>query len=86
MVLSSKQSRVLQAIFAEPTPANIEWDEIVSLFQALGADCKKGSGSRLRVALGNRRATFHRPHPRKEAGRLMVKSVRRFLEEAGVKP
>jgi hypothetical protein len=29
---------------------------------------------------------FHRPHSRKEANKGAVKSVRRFLEAAGVKP
>jgi hypothetical protein len=29
---------------------------------------------------------FHRPHPRKETNKGAVKSVRSFLESAGVKP
>jgi hypothetical protein len=32
------------------------------------------------------RAVFHRPHPRKETDKGAIKSVRRFLEAAGVKP
>ncbi|MEW6501251.1 MAG: hexulose-6-phosphate isomerase, partial [Thermodesulfobacteriota bacterium] len=31
-------------------------------------------------------AVFHRPHPRKETDKGAVKSLRRFLENAGVKP
>ena len=29
---------------------------------------------------------FHRPHPRKETDKGAVKSVRKFLENAGVRP
>jgi hypothetical protein len=62
------------------------WQDIEALFIALGADVTEGSGSRVRVALNNVRAVFHRPHPQKEANKATVKSVRRFLETAGVKP
>jgi hypothetical protein len=82
--MNSKQKRTLDAIFEEPARANIDWKDIENLLSALGADLTEGRGSRLRVALNNVRASFHRPHPRKEAGRLMVRSVRRFLMEAGI--
>jgi hypothetical protein len=32
------------------------------------------------------RAVFHRPHPQKETDRGSVRSMRRFLSEAGVRP
>lgn len=32
------------------------------------------------------RAAFHRPHPQKETDNGAVKSMRRFLTEAGVTP
>ncbi len=53
---------------------------------ALGAELSEGRGSRLRVYFSGVRAVFHRPHPRKEGGRGAVKSLRRFLLEAGLKP
>jgi hypothetical protein len=40
----------------------------------------------VRIALQGVRAVFHRPHPRKEADRGTVASVRRLLTEAGIKP
>ena len=43
-------------------------------------------GSRVRKKLNNIRAVFHRPHPRKEVDKGSVASMRRFLENAGVKP
>jgi len=78
--------KTLEAIFEKPERANIPWRDIETLFSALGAEISEGSGSRARVALNKVRAVFHRPHPRKEASKAMVKSVRRFLEEAGVRP
>lgn len=84
--MRKKHRRTLDAIYAEPTLANIRWTDIEALFAALNADISEGKGSRVRVALQGRKAVFHRPHPQKETNRSMVKSVRRFLQEAGVKP
>jgi len=81
-----KHRKTLEAIFEKPERANIAWRDIESLFIALGAEISEGSGSRVRVALKDVRAVFHRPHPRKETNKGAVKSVRRFLEAAGVKP
>jgi hypothetical protein len=81
-----KHRRTLQAIFAQPVRANIAWSDIERLFIALGAEVTEGSGSRIRVVLNDVRAVFHRPHPRKETDKGTVKSVRRFLKEAGIKP
>jgi len=66
--------------------ANIPWKDIEALFIALEADISEGRGSRVRIALNNVRAVFHRPHPQKETDKGAVKSVRRFLEESGVSP
>ena len=46
----------------------------------------EGRGSRVRVALDGIRAVFHRPHPQKETDKGALKSVRRFLSEAGLNP
>ena len=83
-MLSRKHTAVLRAVFADPVRANIAWRDIEALFVALGAEVSEGSGSRVRVALGGLRAVFHRPHPEKETDRGAVRSVRRFLTEAGV--
>lgn len=84
--MDRKHRKTLEAIFEKPERANIAWRDIESLFIALGAEVSEGSGSRVRVALKDVRAVFHRPHPRKETNKGAVKSVRRFLEAAGVKP
>ena len=84
--MDRKHRKTLEAIFEKPEPAHIAWRDVEALFIALGAEISEGSGSRVRVALKDVRAVFHRPHPRKEANKGAVKSVRRFLEAAGVKP
>jgi hypothetical protein len=75
----------LESIFALPTKSNIVWKDIESLLLALGAELTEGNGSRVRIALDGVRAIFHRPHPRKEADKGSVASMRRFLIAAGVK-
>ncbi|RPH75176.1 type II toxin-antitoxin system HicA family toxin [bacterium] len=84
--MDRKHRKTLEAIFEKPERASITWRDIEALFVALGAEVTEGSGSRVRVALKDVRAVFHRPHPRKETNKCAVKSVRRFLEAAGVKP
>lgn len=84
--MNKKQKQTLEAIFAKQIPATINWKDIESLFRALGAEISDGRGSRRRVALNERLAVFHRPHPEKETDRGAVKSVQRFLIEAGIQP
>lgn len=84
--MDNKHHKTLEAIFEKPERANILWRDVESLFTALGAEISEGRGSRVRVALKGVRAIFHRPHPHREMNKGAVKSVRRFLEAAGVKP
>jgi len=53
------------------------------LFRAIGARLEEGNGSRVRFVLGERRATFHRPHPEPTTDKGSVVSVRRLLSELG---
>ena len=53
---------------------------------ACEAEISEGAGPRVRVALNGMRAVFHRPHPQKETDKGAIKSVRRFLSEAGIRP
>lgn len=82
--MQKKHRKTLEALFAQPVRANIPWKNIEGLFIALGAEISEGRGSRVRVALNDVRAVFHRPHPQKETDKGAVNSVRRFLEEAGI--
>jgi hypothetical protein len=82
--LSSKHRKTLEAIFADPIQANVNWSE--ALLTACGATITEGKGSRVRIALSGVRAVFHRPHPQKETDKGALRSMRRFLTEAGVTP
>ncbi len=82
--MNNKQKKILEALFSDPVRSNIAWSDIESLLLALGADVTEGRGSRVRIALNEVRAVFHRPHPENVADKGAVKSMRRFLTEAGV--
>ena len=84
--MNSKQRNTLEAIFTKPIPSNIEWKDIESMLSAVGAEISEGNGSRVRIKLNDIRAVFHRPHPKKEADKGSIATMRRFLENAGVKP
>ena len=86
MKLSSKHRKTLKAIFDNPVRSDVEWKKIESLLSALGSELSEGRGSRIRVALKDVRAVFHRPHPQKETDKGALKSVRRFLKEAEITP
>ena len=84
--MGPKHRRTLEAIFEDPVRSNIAWRDIEAMLEAAGAEITEGSGSRVRMALNGVRAVFHRPHPQKETDKGAVKSMRRFLTEAGVTP
>lgn len=86
MRLSGTHRKTLLAIFEDPVRSNIPWADIEKLLVALGADLSEGRGSRVRIYLNEVRAVFHRPHPQKETDKGAVKSIRRFLTEAGIQP
>ncbi len=86
MNLSSKHRKTLQAVFEDPVRSNVAWADVEELFGALGAEVSEGRGSRVRIYLGGVRAVFHRPHPQKETDKGALRSVRRFLVEAGYEP
>ncbi len=81
-----KHRATLVAIFAEPVRSNIRWSDIDAMLAAAGAEISEGRGSRLRISLGDVDAVFHRPHPRKETDKGALRSMRRFLTEAGLEP
>jgi hypothetical protein len=84
--MNNKHRKTLEAIYADPIKAGIKWGDIEALFAACGGVMEEARGSRLCVELNGVVAHFHRPHPLPDTEKGAVKSVRRFLENAGVKP
>lgn len=84
--MKRRHQRTLELIFARPAPGNIQWRDIESLFKELGASVEEREGSRILVRMFGERRVFHRPHPSPDTDKGAVASVRRWLEENGVKP
>lgn len=82
--MNARHTKILAALFKQPTPANVEWAAIEALLLAVGCSLIEGSGSRVRFVKDNMIETFHRPHPAKEAKRYQVRAARDYLIRLGV--
>lgn len=84
--MNNKNRKTLAAIFSEPLGSSLEWAAIEQLLVAAGARVIEGRGSRVRFEKNGEVATFHRPHPAKEAKRYQLRDARDFLLRIGVMP
>jgi hypothetical protein len=84
--MNSKHAKTLTAIFAKPTSVTLEWARVGSLLIGVGCTVMQGNGSRVRFCHGTTVASFHRPHPAKEAKAYQVDDARAFLALIGVTP
>jgi hypothetical protein len=84
--MKRKHLRTLELIYARPVSANIRWTDIEALFIELGAEIAEREGSRVEIFLFNMVRVFHRPHPSPDTDKGAVASIRKWLEENGVKP
>ena len=84
--MNSRQAKTLKAIFTDPVSGTIEWAAVESLLIAAGCRAIEGNGSRVRFECNGLIASFHRPHPAKEAKRYQVREAREFLIKLGVRP
>jgi HicA toxin of bacterial toxin-antitoxin, len=84
--MNKRHRDTLKKVFQTPVLTSLVWRDVEALFLALGAISVEGRGSRVRFELNGVVATFHRPHPEKEAKPYQVRDARRFLEQAGIKP
>jgi hypothetical protein len=81
--VTGRHADTYASVFAEPILANIAWSDIESMFRSVGVVSER-EGSRIAVNIGGRVAVFHRPHPGHEASKPVVRSVRQYLQAAGV--
>ena len=84
--MNRKHRKTLLKVFSDPVRSDVLWKDIESLFIAYGGQISEGRGSRVRVELNGILAVFHRPHPLPVTEKGALKSVRRFLQNAGVMP
>lgn len=82
--LNSGRRKTLIDIFTEPVRADIRWNDVENLMQALGAEVSQGKGSRVRFAFNDERATIHKPHPQPELKKYSVKKIKQFFENSGI--
>jgi hypothetical protein len=81
--LNKTHANTLDIILRNPVATTLEWHRIESLFKAIGAVVIEGRGSRVKFELKGVIATFHRPHPQKEAKPYQVRGARDFLKQTG---
>ena len=84
--MNATHRKTLIIVFAEPVSASLEWRRIEALLVAVGCRVIEGNGSRVRFEKDGQIATFHRPHPAKEAKPYQVRDARHYLENIGVRP
>ena len=83
--MNNSSVKTYNEIYSDPVRSGIKWSDVESMLLSLGAKITEGSGSRIRIELNGVRAVFHRPHPENTTDKGAVKSVRKLLENAGVK-
>lgn len=83
-VMNHHHRATLQALFAHPISANIDFRKVVHLLEDLGAEVENSSGNRVKVKLNGHSAAFtHAAHslPKEE-----VVQIKKFLESCAVTP
>ena len=83
--MKRKHRKTIELLFLHPPSASLKWSDIEGLFKGLGAEITEREGSRVGVRLFGERRVFHRPHPSPDADKGAVASIRKWLEENGVR-
>ena len=78
--------KTLEVVFSHPTSTNIAWKDIEALLIGLGAEVSERERSRVAIILFNEVRVFHRPHPSPKTDKGAVVSVKKWLEQHGVRP
>lgn len=84
--MNNKQSKTLQAIFTDPVSGSVAWNDVESLLVSCGCKVLEGKGSAVKFAKDGVIASFHRPHPDKNAKRYQIRDAREYLTKIGVQP
>lgn len=84
--MKAKHRKTLELIFSRPTPSGVKWKDIEAIFIELGAEITEREGSRVAIFLFNQVKVMHRPHPSPDTDKGAIASIRKWLEENGVKP
>jgi hypothetical protein len=82
--VNSDHRGTLEKIFRHPASGNIEWRQVRSLLESIGATTEERAGD-LEVTLGGETELFQRPHG-KDVDTQMIVDLRRMLTRAGFAP
>jgi hypothetical protein len=82
--VNSDHRATLERIFEHPASANIEWRQVRSLLEALGAVSEERNG-KLKVTLGGETEVLQPPRG-KDIDAQMIVDLRRMLTSAGITP
>jgi hypothetical protein len=82
--MNSKQRRTLAAVFSNPMPKTLPWNDLEALLRAVGSEVVEGDGSRVAFRLKGARVSFRRPHPGNEAQAYQIRAAREFLTTLGI--
>ena len=82
--LSNHHRDTLAKLFSHPPSGNVEWREIVSLFEAIGSATEEHNG-KLKITLGSVTDTIPVPHS-KDVDEQTIVDLRRMLRAAGFGP
>ena len=84
MALSNRHRDTIEKIFDRPSSGNVEWRDVLSLFETVGDVVEEPNG-RYRVTLGGETEVVDRPHGKDVDVQLLV-DLRRMLRKAGFEP
>lgn len=84
--MNRRRRRTLDSVFADPASAMIAWSDVESLLESIGCGEIEAKGSGVKFEKDGVVASFHRPHPEKEAKRYRVRDARAYLVRPGVEP
>ena len=82
--INSDHRGTVERIFRRPASGNIEWRQVRSLLEALGAATEERDG-KLEVTLGGETEVLQPPHG-KDVDKQMIVDLRRRLSRAGIAP
>ena len=84
--MKKRHLATLESIFARPVGGSIRGSDVEALFVTLGAEVSEREGSRVGIFLFGEVRVFHRPHPSPDTDKGAVASIRKWLDEHGVRP
>jgi len=82
--MNHRHRKVLQALFAHPVSANIDFREVEAVLNELGAEIDNRSGSRVGVTLKGHTVVFH--HANHSVPKEEVAQIRKVLIDCGISP